>query len=183
MFAELAAIGSALSAINSAISTLKESKQNAEDAASLLGKFGNTTQRLDKWEKKTKSKRPLTPKEAMDLSLQRRKIKQTENKLKDHLLMMGMSDVWRESERIRKQSEREHQQYLKDIHKKRKIRQQKMQERLTAAFIVFSLVFLSFCGWYIWEAVQKKRIDNAKERLEQAKERQRNMRKCGRFKC
>ena len=88
MFAELAAIGSALSAINSAISTLKESKQNAEDAASLLGKFGNTTQRLDKWEKKTKSKRPLTPKEAMDLSLQRRKIKQTENKLKDHLLMI-----------------------------------------------------------------------------------------------
>ena len=119
----------------------------------------------------------------MDLSLQRRKIKQTENKLKDHLLMMGMSDVWRESERIRKQSEKEHQQYLKDIHKKRKIRQQKMRERLTAAFIIFSLVFLSFCGWYIWEAVQKKRIDNAKERLEQAKERTRNMRKCGRFKC
>ena len=183
MFAELAAIGSALSAINSTIATLKESKQNAEDAAGLLGKFSQSAQGLDKWEKKKNSKRPLTPKEAMDLSIQRRKIKDTENKLKDHLLMMGMSDVWRESERIRKQSEKEHQQYLKDIHKKRKIRKKKIEERLTAAFIVFSLVFLCFCGWYIYEAVQKKRIETVKERLEQAKERQRNMRKCGRFKC
>ena len=183
MFAELAAITSAISAINQTIATFKEGKANAQQAASLLGKFGTTAQKLDDWEKKKKLKRPLTPKEAMDLSIKRREIKAIETKIKDHLMMAGMSDVWREAERIRKQSERDHLQYLKDIHKKRKERQRKMKERLTAAFIVCSLIFLGWSGWYIYEAIQERRLDSAKQRLEQAKERQRNLRKCGRYKC
>ena len=67
MFAELAAITSAISAINNTIATFKEGKANAQQAASLLGKFSTTAQKLDDWEKKKKLKRPLTPKEAMDL--------------------------------------------------------------------------------------------------------------------
>ena len=183
MFAELAAITSAISAINQTIATFKEGKANAQDAAALLGKFGTTAQKLDDWERKKKLKRPLTPKEAMDLSIKRREIKAVENKIKDHLMMMGMSDVWRDAERIRKESEKQHQQYLKDIHKKRKERQRKMKERLAVLYIICSLGFIAWSGWYIWEFAQKKRIENVKERLEQAKERQRNMRKCGRYKC
>ena len=143
MFAELAAITSAISAINQTISTFKEGKANAQDAAALLGKFGSTAQRLDDWERKKKLKRPLTPKEAMDLSIKRREIKAVENKIKDHLMMMGMSDVWREAERIRKQSEKDHQQYLKDIHKKRKERQQRMKDRLAALFIICSIAIVA----------------------------------------
>ena len=52
MFAELAAITSAISAINNTIATFKEGKANAQEAAALLGKFSNTAQRLDDWEKK-----------------------------------------------------------------------------------------------------------------------------------
>tara|TARA_R100000773_G_C4181949_1_gene91288 strand:+ start:38 stop:589 length:552 start_codon:yes stop_codon:yes gene_type:complete len=183
MLGELMAITSAISAINQTISTFKEGRANAQDAAALLGKFSNTAQKLDDWEKKKKLKRPLTPKEAMDLSIKRREIKTIENKIKDHLMMAGMSDVWREAERIRKQSERDHQQYLKDIHKKRKIRQQKMKDRLAVLFIIFSIAFVGWAGWYVYEAVMERRIDSAKQRLEQAKEKQRNLRKCGRFKC
>ena len=183
MFAELAAIGSALSAINSTIATFKESKANAQEAAALLGKFSNTAQRLDDWEKKKKLKRPLTPKEAMDLSIKRREIKAVETKLKDHLMMLGMSSVWKDAERIRKESERSHQQYLKDIHKKRKERQRKMKERLAVLYIICSIAFVGWASWYVYDAVMERKIDSAKQRLEQAKERQRNMRKCGRFKC
>ena len=183
MFAELAAITSALSAINSTIATFKEGKANAQDAASLLGKFGSNAQKLDYWESKKKLKRPLTPKEAMDLSIKRREIKNIETKIKDHLMMAGMSDVWKEAERIRKQSEKDHLQYLKDIHKKRKERQQRMKDRATVAFIICSLVFIGWCGWFVYEAIQEARLDSAKQRLEQAKERQRNLRKCGRYKC
>lgn len=183
MFAELAAITSAISAINQTIATFKEGKANAQDAAALLGKFGSTAQRLDDWERKKKLKRPLTPKEAMDLSIKRREIKTVETKIKDHLMMMGMSDVWRDAERIRKESERSHLQYLKDIHKKRKERQQRMKDRFTVLFIICSLGFIAWSGWYIYEAIQEARLDSAKQRLEQAKERQRNLRKCGRIKC
>ena len=183
MFAELAAITSAISAINQTIATFKEGKANAQEAAALLGKFGTTAQRLDDWERKKKLKRPLTPKEAMDLSIKRREIKAVENKIKDHLMMMGMSDVWRDAERIRKESEQQHQQYLKDIHKKRKERQQIMKDSFTVLFIICSLVFIGWCGWFLYEAIQEARLDSAKQRLEQAKERQRNLRKCGRYKC
>ena len=101
MFAELAAITSAISAINNTIATFKEGKANAQQAASLLGKFSTTAQKLDDWEKKKKLKRPLTPKEAMDLSIKRREIKAVETKIKDHLMMAGMSSVWKDAERIR----------------------------------------------------------------------------------
>ena len=98
-------------------------------------------------------------------------------------MMAGMSDVWREAERIRKESEKQHQQYLKDIHKKRKERQRKMKERASVLFIVVSFAFIGWSGWYVYEAVMERRLDSAKQRLEQAKERQRNLRKCGRYKC
>ena len=114
----------------------------------------------------------------MDLSIKRREIKAVENKIKDHLMMMGMSDVWRDAERIRKESEKQHQQYLKDIHKKRKERQKKLKERASILFIICSLIFIAWSGWYIYEVVQERRLDSAKQRLEQAKERQHNMRKC-----
>ena len=183
MFAELAAITSAISAINQTIATFKEGRANAQDAAALLGKFGTTAQKLDDWEKKKKLKRPLTPKEAMDLSIKRREIKNIETKIKDHLMMAGMSDVWREAERIRKESEKQHQQYLKDIHKKRKERQKRLKERASILFIICSLVFIGWSGWFLYGAFQEARLDSAKQRLEQAKERQRNLRKCGRYKC
>ena len=183
MFAELAAITSAISAINNTIATFKEGRANAHDAAALLGKFGTTAQKLDNWEKKKKLKRPLTPKEAMDLSIKRREIKNIERKIKDHLMMAGMSDVWRDAERIRKESERDHLQYLKDIHKKRKERNRKLKERATAAFIIISLLFLCWAGWFLYGAITESRLEAAKQRLEQAKERQRNIRKCGRIRC
>ena len=82
----------------------------------------------------------------MDLSIKRREIKAVETKIKDHLMMAGMSSVWKDAERIRKESERAHLQYLKDIHKKRKERQRKMKERFTAMFIVCSLVFIGWAG-------------------------------------
>ena len=81
-------------------------------------------------------------------------------------------------------SQREpHQQYLKDIHKKRKERQQRMKDRFAVLFIVCSLGFIGWSGWFLYEALQEARLDSAKQRLEKAKERQRNLRKCGRYKC
>tara|TARA_E500000331_G_scaffold239306_1_gene229635 strand:- start:1712 stop:2263 length:552 start_codon:yes stop_codon:yes gene_type:complete len=183
MFAELAAIGSALSAINSTISTLKESKANASDAVSLLSKFGTASTKLDKWEAKTKSKRPLTPKEAMDLSIHRRKIKMQEQQIKDICLMSGCADVWHEAQRIRAQSERDHKDFLKTAHIRRKQRKEKITSWAIALFISVSLVAIAGTGFVLHNAYEKVQLKDAKERLKKAKERQRNIRKCGRVKC
>ena len=68
MFAELAAITSALGAINSAVSTFKEASANTQDVSSLIGKFSGASERLDEWEKKKKLKKPLTAKYKSDQS-------------------------------------------------------------------------------------------------------------------
>jgi hypothetical protein len=179
MFAELAAIASTLSAINGAISTLRETKANATDAAKLLGKFSDTATKLDRWEKKTKLKRPLTTKEAMDLSIQRRKIKQVERDIKDVCLMAGCADVWRDAQRIRAQSELDHAEYMRNIAVKRKIRRAKVRNWMIVFLLFFLCGMLSVTGWGVKQVWDKWKQLEMMERYEEMK----NMRKCGRKRC
>ena len=183
MFAELAAIGSALSAINSAVATYKETKANAQDAARLLGKFSETSAKLDKWEKKTKLKRPLTPKEAMDLSIQRRKIKNTETQIKDICLMSGCIDIWQDAQRIRAQSEKEHQQYLKTVHIKRQKRRKKIRQISIVVLIVVFTITLGVTGYGSKWLYEQYKIQEAKQELKQKRKILRNIRECGRQQC
>ena len=183
MFAELAAIGSALSAINSAVATYKETKANAQDAARLLGKFSETSAKLDKWEKKTKLKRPLTPKEAMDLSIQRRKIKNTETQIKDICLMSGCIDIWQDAQRIRAQSEKEHQQYLKTVHIKRQKRRKKIRQISIVVLIVVFTITLGVTGYGSKWLYEQYKIQEAKQELKQKCKILRNIRECGRQQC
>ena len=183
MFAELAAIGSALSTINSLVSQYKETKANAQDAARLLGKFSETSAKLDKWEKKTKLKRPLTPKEAMDLSIQRRKIKNTETQIKDICLMSGCIDIWQDAQRIRAQSEKEHQQYLKTVHIKRQKRRKKIRQISIVVLIVVFIVTLGVTGYGSKWLYEQYKIQEAKQELKQKRKILRNIRECGRQQC
>lgn len=183
MFAELAAIGSALSTINSLVSQYKETKANAQDAARLLGKFSETSAKLDKWEKKTKLKRPLTPKEAMDLSIQRRKIKNTETQIKDICLMSGCIDIWQDAQRIRAQSEKEHQQYLKTVHIKRQKRRKKIRQISIVVLIVVFTITLGVTGYGSKWLYEQYKIQEAKQELKQKRKILRNIRECGRQQC
>ena len=183
MFAELAAIGSALSTINSLVSQYKETKANAQDAARLLGKFSETSAKLDKWEKKTKLKRPLTPKEAMDLSIQRRKIKNTETQIKDICLMSGCIDIWQDAQRIRAQSEKEHQQYLKSVHIKRQKRRKKIRQISIVVLMVVFIVTLGVTGYGSKWLYEQYKIQEAKQELQKKRRIFRNIRECGRQKC
>ena len=183
MFAELAAIGSALSTINSLVSQYKETKANAQDAARLLGKFSETSAKLDKWEKKTKLKRPLTPKEAMDLSIQRRKIKNTETQIKDICLMSGCIDIWQDAQRIRAQSEKEHQQYLKSVHIRRQKRRKKIRQISIVVLIVVFIITLGVTGYGSKWLYEQYKIQEAKQELKQKRKILRNIRECGRQQC
>ena len=183
MFAELAAIGSALSTINSLVSQYKETKANAQDAARLLGKFSETSAKLDKWEKKTKLKRPLTPKEAMDLSIQSRKIKNTETQIKDICLMSGCIDIWQDAQRIRAQSEKEHQQYLKTVHIRRQKRRKKIRQISIVVLIVVFTITLGVTGYGSKWLYEQYKIQEAKQELKQKRRILRNIRECGRQQC
>ena len=183
MFAELAAITSALGAINSTISTLKDAKDNANDVSRLISKFSGASDKLNEWERKKKLKRPLTTKEAMDLTLARRQIAQTERNLADICLMSGCADVWREAQRLKAQSEQEQRAFLATINKKRKARKQKFQAIMTAFFLVAALVFMAWGGYTVYEGIRQAQLDKKKTRVEERRRQLRNIRQCGRVNC
>lgn len=183
MFAEISAVIGILNTVNSAISTLKESRANAQDAASLLGKFGDATNKLNQWEKKTKLKRPLTAKEAMDLTLARRKIEQVDRELKDACLMMGCADVYNEMKRVQYESEQAHKKYMRGIEIKRRKRRKAFEQYMTAFGIVIILVAFCAISYGGYRAYLNYKISTTKDRLELIKEQKRNMRKCGRVEC
>lgn len=97
--------------------------------------------------------------------------------------MSGCADVWHEAQRIRAQSERDHKEFLKTAHIRRKQRKEKIKNWAIALFIGFSLISITGTGLVLKKAYDKVQLDNAKDRLKRAKEIQRNIRKCGRQKC
>jgi len=183
MLAELSAIVGTISAINGAINTLKEGKANADDVGRLIGKFGSAAGKLDEFERKKKLRKPLTPAQAMSLSIARRNAANTMRQLKDLCLMAGCMDVYLDAERIRKQSELEQKHYLKDIAAKRKRRQDKIQGIGMSLFIVVSIGFVCWGGYIVYQGWQQA---NNNSRLNDLKERRaimRNIRRCGYTKC
>ncbi len=183
MFAEISAILGILNTVNSAISTIKEANGNAADAASILGKFSDANLRLNAWEKKTKVKRPLTPKEAMDLTLARRKIEATDRALKDACLMSGCADVYQEMKRVQWESEQNHKKYMQNVIAKRRARRKKMEQYTIAIGLVIIVILGSVVGWGGYKAYSKYENNSEKNRLSAAQERQKNIRQCGRSKC
>ena len=183
MFAEIAAITSALGAINSTISTFKQAKANASDVSRLVSKFGGASEKLDDWERKKKLKRPLTAKEAIDLSLARRQVKTTERALKDVCLMAGCGDVWREAERLKRQSEREQKEFLRTVHAKRKARKLKIQGIGMAFFIAFSMGFIAWGGYVIYQGTLQAQERSEAQKQKARQKVYRNIRKCGRSNC
>lgn len=183
MFAELSAIVGTISTINSAINTLKEGKANADDVGRLIGKFGAASGKLDEFERKKKLKKPLTPAQAMDLSIARRNAANTMRQLKDLCLMAGCMDVYNEAERIRKQSELDQRTYLKDISVKRKRRRNKINGIALALFLFLSVGLIFWGAYVVYEGWQKAKLNSKKILLEERREIMRNIRRCGHKKC
>ena len=183
MFAELAAITSALSAINGVISTFKEATANTQDVTKLIGKFGGASEKLDDWERKKKLKRPLTAKEAVDLSLARRQVKATERQLKDICLMAGCGDVWAEAERLRAQSERDQREFLRDINIKRRKRSQRIQGIATGVFLVASILFITWGSYVVYSGYKEAQYKHTIQKRAEKRRQLRNIRECGRKEC
>ena len=183
MFAELASIVSAISAINSTIATLKEGKANADDVARLIGRFGTQQQKLDQFERKQKLRKPLTPQAAIQLSLARRNANQAMRNLKDLCLMAGAPDIWRDAERSMRESERQQAQFLKDIVAKRRARKNKIHGISIAVFLVVSAFVIAGGAYVVFDGYQQAQRDKAKSALQNRRDVLRNIRQCGRGKC
>ena len=183
MLGELAAIVSAIGTVNSAIETLKKGKANADDVARLIGKFGTQTQKLDEFERKQKLKKPLTPQQAIQLSLARRNVVNVQRQLKDLCLMAGAPDVWRDAERSMREAERQHAAFLKDITVKRRARRNRIQGITIAVFLFVSVVLIIGGAYVVYQGYQQAEYERTKNRVDKRREELRNIWECGRKQC
>tara|TARA_B100000424_G_scaffold231601_1_gene193963 strand:+ start:1411 stop:1965 length:555 start_codon:yes stop_codon:yes gene_type:complete len=184
LFAEISAILGILNSVNAGLNTLRETGGNVEQAVGILDKFQDANQRLDKWERKKKTRKPLSQADSIKLATSRAKAAQARQALADHFRMLpGGQKIYQDAMRLMEKSQREHTAYLKEIGKKRAERRKKMQAISASAFITVSFIFLAWAGWFLHGEYQDAQLKSAIKKLEYAKERQRNIRKCGRPKC
>lgn len=183
MFAEISAIVAAIGAINNGIEQLRSAKANADDVTRLIAKFGTQSEKLDQYERTKKLKRPLTQKEAIELSLAKRNANQTMRNLKDLCLLAGVPDVWQEAERIRMQSEREQKEFLRDINIKRRKRKERIQGIATGVFLVVSAVIIGCGGYVVYDGIQETKLKSAIQKRKEQQRQLRNIRQCGRREC
>ena len=183
MRGELAGIVSAISAINGVCDTLRSGKANADDVARLIGKFGTQQQKLDEFERKQKLKKPLTPQQAIQLSLARRNAANLQRQLKDLCLMAGAPEIWRDAERSLRESERAQAEFLKNITAKRRARQQRIKGVSIGIFLFVSFVLIVVGSYTVYQGFQKAQRDALQTRAEKRRDELRNIRKWGRTKC
>ena len=180
---ELAAVVSAIKGVQSLLNGLSDAKASYDQASQLLGHLSSAQDSLDEKEKNWKLKKPLTSKQALQIAQKQAEIDAAKQKVRDHLLMSGHGNLIRKQEALMRASKAQHEAYLKNIAVKRKQRKERNQAILTAVFLVGAFIFLTFSGFYLHKEYKEHQLKSAKERLKDAKMRQKNYRQCGRPRC
>ena len=92
MIGEVAAVLSALKALNDGINTIKQSAGHASDLQSIVGKWAGASEKYREEERKKAGR--MSYKEALDMESGRRQLDNFDRQLKDICLMQGQGDLY-----------------------------------------------------------------------------------------
>ena len=92
MIGEVAAVLSALKALNDGINTIRESAGNAGDLQSIVGRFAGAQEKYNDVEKARAGK--MSYKEALAMESAKRQLVNFDRQLKDICLMQGQGDLY-----------------------------------------------------------------------------------------
>ncbi len=92
MIGEVAAVISALKALNDGINTIRESAGNAGDLHSIVGKFAGAQEKYNEVEKAKTGR--MSYKEALAMESAKRQLINFDRQLKDICLMQGQADLY-----------------------------------------------------------------------------------------
>ena len=147
MLAEVATCISLIKGLNDAISTVKETGQNASSFANIIGKFAQANDAVMETEKKHVGK--LSVQDSMQIQVAKRQLSTFNQQLKDLMLMQGLSSDYNEIMNRVEESRLEHEKRLRELKLRKAQRQKELQQVLQTlvyvalgAFSVFSLVWL-----------------------------------------
>ena len=148
MLAEVATCISLVKGLNDAISTVKETGQNASSFASIIGKFAQANDAVMETEKKHVGK--LSVQEAMQIQIAKRQLSTFNQQLKDLMLMQGLSADYNEIMNRVEESRLEHEKRLRELKLKKIRRDKELKETLYILFYISLVVGVGFVVLWLY---------------------------------
>ena len=150
MIGEVAAVISALKALNDGINTIKQSAGNAGDLQAIIGRFAGAQEKYRDVEKARTGR--MSYKEALAMESAKRQLVNFDRQLKDICLMQGQGDLYNSIKTRMEESRIAHEKEVARIRKQRK----EMKKYLVWAGLGVTIwVFAMGMMWLIlaiWEA-------------------------------
>jgi len=106
LIAEISAILGTLNAVNSAVSTIKQTSSNAQSLGSALGRLGVASKEIDKVKAWRKAGHILSIQEATQLALAEKQLADYERQLKDICYISGNADLFNRMKQLQAESRR-----------------------------------------------------------------------------
>ena len=148
MIGEVAAVLSALKALNEGLSTLKESAGHGKSLQGLVGKWGEASEKYRDVEKAKAGK--MSYKEALAMESAKRQLENFDRQFKDICLLQGQGDLYNSVKNRMLESQRAHEREILELKRRRREIKKYMQLGGTVAFAwVCLMVFVWVAVWVI----------------------------------
>ena len=118
MIGEVAAVISALKALNDGINTIKQSAGNAGDLQAIIGRFAGASEKYQDVERQRTGR--MSYKEALAMESAKRQLANFDRQLKDICLMQGQGDLYNSIKTRMEESRIAHEKEVARIRKQRK---------------------------------------------------------------
>ena len=146
MIGEVAAVLTALKALNDGLSTLKESAGHAQSLQGLVGKWGDASEKYRDVEKNRAG--AMSYKEALAMESAKRQLENFDRQFKDICLLQGQGDLYTSVKNRIEESRIAHEREVAKI----KLRRKEINKMLKlGGTIAFAWVaFMSFVYVFVW---------------------------------
>ena len=146
MIGEVAAVLSALKVLNDGLSTLKESAGHASSLQSLVGKWGEASEKYKEVERSKAG--AMSYKEALAMESAKRQLENFDRQFKDICLIQGQGDLYTSVKNRMEESRLAHEKEVARIKLKRKVLRKNLN---LAGTVVFAwVVFMAFVWAFVW---------------------------------
>jgi hypothetical protein len=148
MIAEISAAVAAVQAVNSAISSVKESAGHAGDLSAVIGRWADATEKAQAAEKKGAG--VMSYKEALQMESVTRQLANFDRQLQDICLLQGQGDLYRSIKQRMEESRLAHEKEVAKLRAKRKEFQKTMKLLGTILFSGISFMGILLGALYLY---------------------------------
>ena len=145
MLGEVAAVLSALKALNEGLATLKESAGHGKSLQGLVGKWGEANEKYRDVERSKAGK--MSYREALAMESAKRQLDNFDRQFKDICLLQGQGDLYNSVKNRMLESQKAHEREIAEIKRRRKEIKKYLQ---IGGTVVLGWVF---CMVFIWAVV------------------------------